>query len=63
MGGSVYGDDDSLKMGRACGCGLLTKEVGSVAGVEEGEGEEEEEGEWPVKVREKQQLAFSMAVT
>ena len=59
MGGRVYGDEEGLKMGRACGCGLDTEGVGSPAGVAvplvlvRGGG----------RVREKQQLAFSMAVT
>ena len=57
MGGRVYGDEDDLKTGRAWGCDLDTEGVESVAGVAlptllTGE-----------LIREKQQLAFSMAVT
>lgn len=57
MGGRVYGDEEGLKRGTACGCGLDAEGVESVAGVA-----------LPLvvvrgRVREKQQLAFNMAVT
>lgn len=54
----MYGDEEGLKGGGGCGCGLDTEGVESVAGVAllvvfvvDG------------RVREKQQLAFNMAVT
>ncbi len=71
MGGRVYGDEESLKMGMACGCGLVTEGVWSTVGealalvlvvvlVVEVVVEVVEVGG---RVREKQQLAFNMAVT
>lgn len=64
MGGRVYGDEEEgLKMGSACGCGLVGKRVESMGVISEGGEAEREEVEVGGRVWEKQQLALSMAVT